>query len=190
MLVAVGNHLYVFVKNSQQFFFCDATKGSISRLHRDIAQIVQGGEDAQLAEFGDACDEDKLLVLVANFDCLVKLLHNMAHFFKLVGFVQVIQQRRIVFVQDDNGFQAGLLVGAFDKPSEAFPRGGFRLVSSIKAFIIFQFPFQSPDNLLKVGLVFAGTQIEMQHRMLVPVFFQFRNGEAFEKVFPTLEIVF
>ena len=42
----------------------------------NLGEVVDGGEDAQLAEFGDACDEDKLQIFVIAFQCAEKALED------------------------------------------------------------------------------------------------------------------
>ena len=102
-MVSVSEHLDVGVEYGQQLVLGDAAKRRVLRHHGYIAKIVQGGEDAQLAELGDARDEDELLVLVAHLHHLVELLHDASHLLQLAGLVKVIQQGRIVLVEDDDG---------------------------------------------------------------------------------------
>ena len=115
----VGKHLYVLVEDGQHLFSGDAAKCRVLGHHGDIAQIVQSGEDAELAELGDARDEHELLIGVAHLHHLVELLHDAAHLLQLVRFVEIIQQGRIVLVEDDDGLQAGLPVGTLYQPLES-----------------------------------------------------------------------
>ena len=101
-MVSVSEHLDVGVEDGEHLVLGDAAKRRVLWHHGYIAKVVQRGEDAQLAELGDAGDEDELLVLVAHLHHLVEFLHDASHLLQLAGLVKVIQQGRIVFVYDDH----------------------------------------------------------------------------------------
>ena len=42
----------------------DAADAGILRQHGDVVEVVELREDAELREFGDACDEDKAKILI------------------------------------------------------------------------------------------------------------------------------
>jgi len=47
-MVFVGKHLDVLVEDGQQLFSGDAAECRVLWHHGDIAEVVQGGEDAEL----------------------------------------------------------------------------------------------------------------------------------------------
>jgi len=103
--------------------------------------------------------------------------------------VQVIQQGRIVFVQDDHCLQSGLPVGTLYKPRKTHPRRGFVLVPSIEGFVILQLHLDSQSDFFHAGLVFASAHVEMQNGVFFPVLLQLGDGQALEQVLASLEVI-
>ena len=66
-----------------KFFFGDSTDIGKLWSHGDIHQIVDGGEDAKLGEFSDACDEAEFYLWLLLLQALVKFLHHFPHFLQL-----------------------------------------------------------------------------------------------------------
>ena len=188
-MVFVGKHLDVLVEDGQQLFSGDAAECRVLWHHGDIAEVVQGGEDAQLTELGDARDEDELLVGIAHLHHLVELLHDASHLLQLVWLVQVIQQGRVVFIEDDDGLQAGVFVQALHEFLEPRARRAFRFLPLVFPFVIVQLAVQFLYNLADLVFVLARTHVEMQDRILFPVFFQFGDGQALEQVLASLEVI-
>ena len=62
--------------------------------------------------------------------------------------------------------------------------------SPIKPFVRFNLAVQFGGDATEFQLVLASAQVEMQNGILLPVLLQFSHGEALEKVFSTLEVVF
>ena len=158
--------------------------------HRDVAQVVERREDAQLAELGDARDEDELLVGIAHLDHLVELLHDASHLFQFLWLMKVIKDGSIVFVEDDYSFQTCLSMGVLDELLESGSWRPFRFRPTIFFLVIVQLAVQLVNDLLHLPLVLARTDVEMQHGILLPLLLQIGHGETLEQVLAALEIVF
>ena len=170
------------VEDGQQLFRGDAAECRVLWHHGDIAEVVQGGEDAQLAELGDARDEDELLVGIAHLHHLVELLQDAAHFLQLFRLVQVIQQGRIVFVQDDHGLQTDFFVQALDDFLEPCSRRAFCFRHAVLFLVVVQLAVQFLYNLADLVFVLARTHVEMQNGVLFPVLLQLGDGQALKVI--------
>lgn len=72
---AVGQKAYVFRHSCGQFLLGDAADGGEFGLHGDVGQVVDGGKDAELREFGDARDEAEAYHGLICFKLHKELLH-------------------------------------------------------------------------------------------------------------------
>ena len=104
--------------------------------------------------------------------------------------MEIVEQRRVVFVKDDHGFQTGFLVYLLNQFLEAFAGSAFGLIPFVASLVHIQLAVKFFDNLFHFPLVLAGTDVEMQHWVLLPVLFQFGDGKTLEQVFAALEVVF
>ena len=57
---------YLWLEVFCYLLFCNATDGSIFWLETDIGKIIQDREQGYLSEFGNTCNEDKLLILIVG----------------------------------------------------------------------------------------------------------------------------
>ena len=79
-------------------------------MHRDVGQVVEIGEQRDMAEFADSCDKNETLF---GFKCLddgiecFQLIQNLL----CMRLPQVVQDRLVIFVhKNDNLFLFGKLV--------------------------------------------------------------------------------
>ena len=85
-----------------------AANRRIARVHRDVAQVVQPGKQADLAEFGHPGQEGEANVSVRILDHRIQIAQPVADFAGHVRRSQVVQDRLVVFIhQDDHPFPGG-----------------------------------------------------------------------------------
>ena len=89
----------VFRHSGNQFALGDAADGREFRVHRDVTQVVQCGEDAELAEFGYSCYEAELHHAFASLEGLEELLHQLAYGGEALV-VHHLKQRSVILVDD------------------------------------------------------------------------------------------
>ena len=94
-------------------------------LQRDIRQIVDGGEDAQLRELRDTGDETEFYECLIGLEGYVELLHHLAHIVERFLAVRHVEQGCVVFVDDDRHLPSRLLIKPPDERVEFFSRRHF-----------------------------------------------------------------
>ena len=73
-----------------EFILGDAADGRVLGIHRDIRQVVDGGEDAQLRELGDARDETETDHRLVGLQLHIELLHHIAELLQQLRFVKFV----------------------------------------------------------------------------------------------------
>jgi hypothetical protein len=96
-----------------------AAQGAELRVQRQVLQVVQPGEQADLAELGHPRQEDELQVRVRPLEHRVQAAQAVAHLGSDGRIVQVVQDGFVVFVHQHHGALAGLLRGLADEFAEA-----------------------------------------------------------------------
>ena len=96
-----------------QFRLGNSTNGGILRHHRDILQIVQLAENAELCKLIDSCDENEPQIRIETLDRTIEIPHYLPENRQLTLVVHYVQQRCVIFVNDDYGLLAGLLERGF-----------------------------------------------------------------------------
>ena len=79
----------------------DATDRRILVEHADIVEVVEFAEDAELRELGDTCDEGELQVWVELFQRTIEVLHDKTQLLEVILLMHNIQQRSIIFIDND-----------------------------------------------------------------------------------------
>ena len=106
-----------------------------------------------------------------------------------VWLVKVIQQGRIVLVEDDDGLQAYFFVQALDDFLEPCSRRAFCFHHAVLFLVVVQLAVQFLNDLSDFVFVLARAHVEMQDRILFPVLFQLGDGKTLEQVLPSLEVI-
>ena len=79
-------------------------------MHRDVGQVVEIGEQRDMAEFADSCDENETFLAFKCFDDGIKYFQLIQNLLSL-RLPQVVQDRLVIFVhKNDNLFLFGKLV--------------------------------------------------------------------------------
>ena len=177
--VGFGHFPDAFIKVGVQVFFRDAADVCVAEVHRDVVEIVESAEDAELAEFGDSGQESEADFSVAGLHDAVEALQAAAVSIP-EGFVAGrVQKRLVVLVYQDGHRSAGLFVGGVNdslKPEIGF---GIPGLHADCFFPLAQMHIQ--DHVQIFGLVVGfPAQIQMQHRVFRPVFFQILDGQSLE----------
>ena len=76
LLVCFSQQSNVWSQCCRQFRLRDATDGRELRQHRNIIEIIDGRENAQLREFRNARDEAETDHRLTGFQRLIEFLHN------------------------------------------------------------------------------------------------------------------
>ena len=101
--------LYPFLKIRFQLRLGVAHQRGVSRIQRDVVQVVQIAEHAHLAELRHPGDEQKLEVWIGAFDDAVKVFED-ALVLKGGGqlvFFQIIDQRFVILIDEQHDFALG-----------------------------------------------------------------------------------
>ena len=105
-----GHTLHIGPKGGAQLLLGKAADGRELLLQRDIRQVVDGGEDAQLRELCNAGDEAELDILFISFERYIELLHDLAHGIECLLVVKHVEQGRVVLVDNDRHLPPRLLI--------------------------------------------------------------------------------
>ncbi len=172
-----------------QFLFGKAADGGKGLFKRDVRQIVDSREDAQLREFRNACDEAELDILLVGFERHVKLLHDLAHGIKRGLVMEHVKQRRVVFVDDHCHLLARFLIKSSDETFKFLP-GSF-LVRILLIYVLsLQQQYQRPAKFLSRKSSFGGTQIEVDDRIRCPFLLELHDLQPFKQLAVAFEIRF
>ncbi len=120
----------------------DSADRRIFRHHRNIHQVIQFTEYAQLRELGYPRDENEPKVRIQTLDRAVEVPHNLPHRRKPLFVVHNIQQRRVIFIDDYDSLFACLLDRPVDQPLESLIYFNIFLSSAVNLFIDVQFLVQ------------------------------------------------
>ena len=83
-------------------------------MHGDILQVVQLAEDAELRKLGDACEKNETEVGVAVLQGRIEVAHHIAQDGQGLFLVYHIEQRCIIFINEDDHLPPRLSVGSLD----------------------------------------------------------------------------
>ena len=117
-----------------QLLLSDTAERGIIFPHRQVHQIIQCTEHADLAKLGDTRQECELDVTVHRFQCAVKSLQGVAE--RLLQFLisNSLQHRFVVFVDKDGNAVACLFMSPADDTLKAQGRPYFRRFAAIHLF--------------------------------------------------------
>ncbi len=164
-----GKQLHIGQHPRVQLIATDATNGRILVIHGDVEQVVQFAENAQLRELGDAREEHEFEIRVEHLDRVVKVLHCTAQGGQVRLLVHHIKQRSVILVDDKHHFLSRLLICLHHQVFQSYV--GVLLLTFVaeRAFDVIE---HGGKITLKHVLVHVlrTAHVEMQHRMLHPVF--------------------
>ena len=86
---------------------------------RDVAQVVEAGEQADLGELADAGDEDEAEMLIEVFENAVDVAQAVAHLRRARRFREVIEDGLIIFVDEDHHALTGAVMEGLDQIGES-----------------------------------------------------------------------
>ena len=179
--VDVGRHL------TAQLVLRDAADGGEAGVEADVLQVVKLAEDGQLAELGDAGEEDEAQELVACLERCEKFAHDHAELAELLGVVRHVEKRGVVLVDEDDGLLAGLGCGGLDERHEARAGGDIAVVSAPSLLKVAQDDIEQLRKLTGV-LGLHGGEVHADDGVRLPLGFHLRNREAVEEFAASLEI--
>ena len=134
--------LDVGLEHRLDFLLRDAADGGKLRQERNVVQVVDGGEDAQLRKLRNARDEAETDHRLARLQRLVELLHHFAELGQVLLLVKHLKQRSVVLIDHQHHLPARLLPGTANQALEQAARSHFRFFASIKCGIIFKHQHQ------------------------------------------------
>ena len=165
----------------------DAADGGELGAECDIGNVVEGGKDAELREFRDACDEAETYHRLARLQALVELLHHAAVAGQLLLLMEHLKQRRVVFVDYHHHLAPRLLIGTADEAGENFTGSVLFFIDAIDFGQRLHLHEQSLSQLLGVVASLRHTHIDVEHGIFYPLFLQFHHLEPLKEVASALE---
>ena len=127
-----------FGKRGQKLFFCNSTDWGVFVAHAYRHEIAHGTENTELAELGNPRNKCKADVVRALFEDTIKIPELIAYRAER-GFIHDrIEQRCIIFVDEDDGTQTCFEPCPSNEFLETCRRQFCRGVASIDGFIRFQ----------------------------------------------------
>ncbi len=96
--------LYIRFHLSGKFLLADTADSRILVEHTDVIEVIEFAEDAELRELGDTRDEGELQIWVEHLQRTIEVLHDEAQRFQIFLFMHYIQQRGIIFINDNTTF--------------------------------------------------------------------------------------
>ena len=136
--VRLGHPSYIFFQLCTQFIFRYTANGTISILHTYVLKIVQFTKDAQLGKLGDAGEEHKTQIRIASFQRTIEIAHHIPKHRQILFFMDNIEKRGVVFINEDNNLTAGLMANATDKSGKTIIQGHFLIHFTVRFFISVQ----------------------------------------------------
>ncbi len=145
-----------------------------------VLDIVKLAEDAQLAELGDACEEYKAEIGFLSLQWAKEVAHDIADLLLQLRFVVAVQHGSIVFIYQHNSLMASFLYCILDDVLQSYAITASRLYINAKSILIIVKDIIENTFEVLYCIIFATAKIEMNDRVLHPVFLQLVNGKAFE----------
>ena len=179
--------VYILRHLRKHFLLGDAADARILIIHRDIGDIVQLAEDAELRELGDAREENEMQMGVAVLQRRVEVAHDLAHFFQTNVIMRYIQKRSIVFINKHYHFLARLGLSFQYKVLQSIVR--VLLVSSDAPFPFFPFEHAAQETPELIGITVLGcTHIKPQHGINRPILLHTVNVKSLEQLFSSFKV--
>ena len=185
-----GQALNVGPQGGAQLIFGKSTYCGKRFIKRYVDQVVDGGEDAELRELGDAGDEAKLEVGLVGLERHIELLHDLAHGIERGLVVERIEQRSVVLVDDDHHLPPRLLLGTVDEACEQFARSGLIVTPAINVSEGVHHPHQRLAQPFGIVLPLGHAEIEMEYRVAGPLLFELHDLQPLKKRLVALEVGF
>ena len=158
-------------------------------LHRNILQIVQLTEYAELGELVDSGNENEPQIRVETLDRAIEIPHYLPQGRKPDLVVHHIQQRCVIFINDQHSWFPGLGKRLFYQKLQ--PCVDIHLVQiltfTINSFIFSKFIVELAQQLILVHVLGCG-HVEMEDRVPRPFFLHISGLEPFEKFFLSFEV--
>ena len=179
--------VYILRHLRKHFLLGDAADARILIIHRDIGDIVQLAEDAELRELGDAREEDEAELGLAILQWAIEVAHRVAKRIQLFLLVRHIQHRRVVFVDKHHHLLATLLISGVDEVYQTVVASYLWIIYSPFFLLVLQ-------KIAKVSFQFfllhvlATAHVEVEHGIFRPLCLQFLDGKSLEEVFLALEV--
>ena len=132
----------VFGKERIEFLLRNTADCGIAIIHRDVVEIIQIAKDAYLAEFCYSGEKGELDVFVATLQDAVESFQGVA-IIRLQRFVSDgLEERLVVFVDEDDHVAGGCPIYLFDQIGETFLWGSVALFLTIDSFPTLQMLIQ------------------------------------------------
>ena len=175
------------VEHVVDFLAGNAAYSGVGFQHRDVLQVVQVAEHADLRELRHAGEEGQLDVAVLRLADRVEGLQRVAVFLLQRGIVECLKQGLVVFVHEDGHAVARLLAGPLHDIVEAPPRRAVVRVDAVEPLPLFQMAVEKPAQRLRL-VKLLGVHVKMQHGPRRPLRLQAGDGQAFEQLALALEV--
>ena len=170
-LLPVGKRLHTILNIVLQLLLRNTANRRVFSLHRNILQIVQLAEYAELGELVDPGDEYKPQIRVKTLYRAVEIPHYLPQGRKPDLVVHHIQQRCVIFINDQHCWFPGLGERLFYQKLQ--PCVDIHLVQiltfAINSFIFSKFIVELAQQLILVHVLGRG-HIEMEDRVPLPFF--------------------
>ena len=179
--------VYILRHLRKHFLLGDAADARILIIHRDIGDIVQLAEDAELRELGDAREEDEAEIRLTSLEWTKEIAHDVAELLQAVIIVGNVKKRRVIFVDEHHHLLACFLIGGHDQVFKTDI--GIHLFTLVAkpSLLLLQHVSQISLELLLLH-VLATAHVEVEHGIFRPFRLQFLDGKPLEEVFLALEI--
>ncbi len=186
-VVYLGQPLYILTQRGGQLFFCDAAQCRKSRIHRHVGQVVDGGEDAELGELGDACDKAELDHWLQLLQTLIEFLHHLAYLLQPAVLMKHVEQWRVVLVDDDRHLLVGRCIGTLYQTGETHARRRLPYTPAIERLIRGQHVLQLDDN-VGGAHVLGAAQVQVDDGIGLPLLLQLHDLQTGKQLAVAAEI--
>ena len=182
-----GQSLNVLLEILVEFRVADAAYFGIPFVHRNIHQVVQIAEHADLPKLGDTCKHSKTDIAVARLQCAVECFQRIAEGCLQLRIPNCLKHRLVVFVDKNHYFLSGFFCSSADHSLKSCSKRIFVRIVAVTVFPLFKgqgyFVFKACFR-----VVFFSVKVHVQNRVYVPVFFQFFHRKAGEQIPLTGEV--
>ena len=170
-----------------QLVFAPSADVCIFTVERDVVEVVEVAENADLVESGHSRDEGEADILIHALQVAEEAFQDALVLLKQFDVVLYLKQRFVILVDQDSHLTSRMPVGGFNKGSETPGNSYVVLLSAIDSFMVSQKSVEEKFKTVFKSEIF-GVEVEPQHRSRSPVEIHRVGCEASEEITSSLEI--
>ena len=177
----------ILVEVPEELGFAHAADVGVFFSHRDILQVVEVAEDADLAELGDPREECEADVSVFGFQGAIERFQNLLVFFLEFSVADSLEKGLVIFVHQDDCPFSCRDGGASDDSCEPSGETDFGIIGAIRCLPTCQ---SLVENILQCRdrVIVLCIEIKMEDRIPFPLLLERGDSQPVEELTLPLEV--